>query len=415
MSKNFKVLLINPSDTQLSIITLEVRAAMQKKPPLGILSIGTYLREHTDFEIRLLDNQLELLKDEEMARLIQEYRPNVVGITVVSFKLSSAYKITRVVKESLPSAHICWGGPHLSIFPRESLHLPEVDSIVLGDGEIPFTLLCQNLSEARKIEDIQGVYTIHNEPDDYQFQDYAYTDLDKLPIPDITLLPYRKYRAFLTNDLIATAVTSRGCPYRCIFCKLDSNRIRLISLENIIRLLEAYMDLGIKEIEFYDETFNLDTQRVIEFADYVINKKLKFKWSFRGRIDKVNAKMLELIKEAGCQRIQYGVESGVERVLKILNKGITVDQIKHCFRLTNLIKIDTVAYFMLGNPRETLQEMDQTIQLAREIKPTYLGYAIFNISPGTEAYKMALDEGVIQMDYWREYAASPKGNIPVLF
>jgi len=415
MSKNFKVLLINPSYAQqLYTTTLDVHESMERKPPLGILSIGTYLKEHTDFEVRLLDNQLEGLKDDEVARLIQKYRPDVVGTTVVSFKLYSAYRVTQVVKESLASTYVCWGGPHLSIFPKASLHLPGVDFIVLGDGEIPFTQLCQNLSEGKKIEDIQGVYTIDSEPHNSQFQDYVDTNLDELPMPDITLLPYKKYRAFLTNDLMATAITSRGCPYRCIFCKLDFNRIRLVPIENVIQLLEAYIDLGIKEIEFYDETFNLNTSRVIEFANLVINKGLKFKWSFRGRVDAVNTKMLELIKEAGCQRIQYGVEAGTDRVLKILKKGTTVDQVKRCFGLTNPIKIDTVAYFILGNPGETLEEMNQTIQLAREIKPTYLEYSIFNISPGTESYKMALDEGVIQRDCWREYAANQDENMPVL-
>jgi radical SAM superfamily enzyme YgiQ (UPF0313 family) len=415
MPNNFKILLINPPYAhQVYTTTRDVHEAMERKPPLGILSIGTYLKKYTDFEVRLLDNQLEALKDDEVARLIQEYRPDVVGITVVSFKLYSAYRITQVVKESLPSAHLCWGGPHLSIFPKESLHLPGVDAIVLGDGEIPFRRLCQNLSEGKKIEGVQGVYTIDNEPHDSQFQDYVHTNLDELPMLDITLLPYKRYRAFLTNGLMATAITSRGCPYRCIFCKLDFNRIRLVSIENVIRLLETYIDLGIKEVEFYDETFNLNTNRVIEFANHVINKGLKFKWSFRSRVDKVNDEMLKLIKRAGCQRIQYGVEAGTDRVLEILKKEITVDQIKQCFRLTNKVKIDTVAYFILGNPGETLEEMNKTIQLAREIKPTYLEYAIFNISPGTESYKMALDEGVIWRDYWREYAASPDENMPVL-
>lgn len=414
MSK-FKILLINPAYiSQLYTTTKDVHQAMERKPPLGILSIGTYLRQDTDFEVKLLDNQLEALKDEELARLIRDYRPDVVGITVVSFKLYSAYRVTQVVKESSPSTHVCWGGPHLSIFPKESLHLPGVNSIILGEGQIPFTRLCQNLSDGRKIEDIQGVYTIENEPDDHQFHEYLHPNSNALPMPDITLLPYKKYRAFLTNDLMATAITSRGCPHRCIFCRLNFSNIRLLPIEKVIQLIESYLDLGIKEIEFYDETFNLNIKRVIEFANHVIKKRLKFRWSFRGRVDVVNNEMLQLVKESGCQRIQYGVEAGTDRVLKILKKGTTVDDIRRCFELTNRVKIDTVAYFILGNPGETLEEMNRTIELAREIKPTYLEYAIFNISPGTESYEMALQQEVIKRDYWREYAANPDVNMPVL-
>lgn len=416
MVRKFKILLINPQYLhQLYTTTLDVHAAMERKPPLGILSIGTYLKRNTDFEIRLLDNQLEVLKGEELAELIQEYQPDVVGITVVSFKLYPAYKVTQVVKQISPSTHVCWGGPHLSIFPKESLYLKGVDSIILGDGEVPFTKLCQNLSEGKDIEEIQGVYTLKNgTSQNSKFQDYVYKNLNDLPMPDITLLLYRKYRTFLTNNLMATAVTSRGCPYRCIFCKLDFNRIRLVAIQEVIKLIEKYIELGIREIEFYDETFNLNIKRIIQFSNFVINKGLKFKWSFRGRVDAVSAEMLKLIKEAGCQRIQYGVEAGTDRILKVLKKGITVEQVKECFRLTNQAKIDTVAYFILGNPGETSEDMNQTIRLAREIKPTYLEYAIFNISPGTESYKMALNEGIIKRDYWREYAAKPDGDMPVL-
>lgn len=416
MLKKIKALLINPQfPYQLYTTMKDVHEAMERKPPLGILSIGTYLKNNTDFEIKLLDNQLEVLNEEQLVQFIQNYKPDVIGLTVVSFKLYSAYVLTQIIKKNFPSVHICWGGPHLSIFPKESLSLNGVDSIVLGDGEVPFVLLCQRLSEGKKIEDIPGLYTRESEVlDNGQLKDYVFTNLDKLSISDITLLPYNKYRAYLTNNPMATAITSRGCPYRCIFCKLDFNKIRLISIEKVIQTVESYIQLGIKEIEFYDETFNLNTKRVIDFANSIIKRGLRFKWSFRGRVDAVNIEMLKLIKEAGCQRIQYGVEAGTDRILRILKKGTTVDQIKRCFQLTNCVKIDTVAYFILGNPEETLDEMNQTIKLAREINPTYLEYAIFNISPGTESYKMALAQGLIQRDYWREFAANPDKNMPIL-
>lgn len=415
-AKRMKILLINPQfPYQLFTTMADVHLAMARKPPLGILSIGTYLKKYTDFEIKLLDNELENLKEPDLVKLILDYKPDCIGITVVSFKLYSAYIITQVIKKNLPDAHICWGGPHLSIYPGESLNLSGIDSIVLGDGEKPFKLLCENLARGETIADIPGLYTKNNTPgNEGQFQSYFAADLNELPNPDITLLPYKKYRAFLTNNLMATAITSRGCPYRCIFCKLDFNEIRLISMDKVIRLIESYLALGIKEVEFYDETFNLNTQRVIEFAQQVLDKGLKFSWSFRGRVNAVSPQMLGLIKNSGCQRIQYGVEAGNDRVLGILKKGITVEMIKRCFELTNKSKIDTVAYFILGNPQETLEEMRQTIKLAREIKPTYLEYAIFNISPGTESYKMALEQGVIKKDFWREYAACPDKNMPVL-
>lgn len=388
---------------------------MKNKPPLGILFIGNYLKDKTGFEVKLLDNQLENLNDRQLIRFIRSFKPSVVGISVVSFKLYPAYRITQVIKKNFPSIHLCWGGPHLSIFPQESLRLPRVDSIILGDGEIPFTRLCQNLSQGKKIKSITGLYTLENEPSsNRQFKHYTCQDLNKLPLPDLTLLPYQRYRAFLTQSSMATAITSKGCPYRCIFCKLDFSKVRLLSIDRVIQLVESYLKLGIKEIEFYDETFNLNPQRVIDFANQILKKDLKFKWSFRGRVSPVNAKMLKLAKKAGCQRIQYGVEAGTNRVLRILKKGVTLKDIRRCFRLTNQAAIETVAYFILGSPGETLEEMSQTIKLAKEIKPTYLEYAIFNISPGTESYEMALKAKVIQRDYWQEYAQKPTPKMPIL-
>jgi radical SAM superfamily enzyme YgiQ (UPF0313 family) len=410
-----RVLLINPPyPYQLVTTTRDVHEAMERKPPLGILSIASYLRTDPQLDVRCLDMQSDGVSEEGLVSLIRESRPDVVGISVVSFKLSSAYRITQAVKAAGPLTHVCWGGPHLSIYPKESLHLSGVDSIILGDGEVPFMKLCAGLRAGKGAGGIEGIYTLANEPGEGQFRDYVHADLDALPAPDITLLPYQKYRAFLTNDLMSTAITSRGCPHRCIFCKLDVSRIRLLSIEKVVSLVESYLALGVKEIEFYDETFNINTKRVAQFASEIIRRKLRFKWSFRGRVDAVDLDMLRLAKKAGCQRIQYGVEAGTDRVLTVLRKGISVAQVRRCFELTNKAGIDTVAYFILGNPTETMDEMRQTVRLAREVAPTYIEFSIFNISPGTESYRMALEQGVIDRDYWREFAADPRRQMPIL-
>jgi len=265
------------------------------------------------------------------------------------------------------------------------------------------------------VEEIQGVYTNENAPaENGEFQSHLETDLDTLPSPDITLLPYERYRAFLTGSQMFTAVTSRGCPHKCIFCRLDHEDIRLISIDKIVDSMEQYVSMGVKEVEFYDETFNLNVKRVKEFAQKVIDRRLKFKWSFRGRVNAINAELLSLIKEAGCQRIQFGVEAGTDRLLDVLKKGITVSQIKECFKLTTQAKIDSVAYLILGNPSETVEEMYQTNELVKEIKPTYLEYSLFIILPGTTSHTTALEQKLLKKDYWREYAKNPIEKCPFL-
>lgn len=410
------ILLINPAYFTEKITTTmeDVHLAMERKPPLGLLSISAYLREHSDHDVTILDNQLEQLDDTALEQYLLSHNPDVVGVTVVSFKLWEAFQVSTLVRRVLPEAHITWGGPHLAIYPEESLALDCVDSIVLDDGETPTMELCDHLEKGESLEGITGLYTQNTLPVSGEYEGAINPELDELPFLDLQEVPYERYTAYLTGDRMATLLTSRGCPFRCIFCRLDTRKIRLQSVDRVIEQIKRYVALGVREVEFYDETFNITTARVKEFAEKLLAEKIDIRWSFRGRIDQVDREMLQAIKAAGCQRIQYGVESGSDRVLDKLRKGTKVSDIRRCFQLTNEVGIDTVAYLILGSPGETMDDMQQTIDLVREVRPTYIEYAIFNLSPGTQAYKMALEEGVIASDIWREYAANPTAEMPVL-
>ncbi|MFC1701015.1 B12-binding domain-containing radical SAM protein [Patescibacteria group bacterium] len=412
--KRFKVLLINPPYFFNVSAAKVTHLAMGKKPPLGILYLATYLKKYSEFNIKIIDAELGKMTEKDVENVILEFNPDVVGISVVSFKLYSVFKILKIIRKISCKIHICLGGPHLKIYPRETLNYSEVDSIIIGDGEIPFLEVCKNLSESKLIEGINGCYTKKNIPIDGEFVKFEMSDLSILPDPDLTLLDYKKYRSFLTNEMIATVVTSRGCPYNCIFCQLDP-KVRLVSISKVVDQIENYLRLGIKEIEFYDETFNISIQRVIEFAEEIINRGLKFNWSFRGRVNVVSEEMLRKIKRAGCQRIQYGVEAGSNRILVAIKKGITVEMIKECFELTRKVGIETVSYFMIGNPGEKEEDIMQTIDFSREIKSDYVNFAIFLLVPGVEAYRMALEQGIINRDYWLEYSINPQESLPMLY
>lgn len=412
--KNFKILLINPPYFFNKSAAKVTHLAMDKKPPLGILYVATYLKKKSNFDVKILDAELEKMNEEEIHQAILDFQPDVVGISVVSFKLYPVYKIIKLIKKILPTTHVCLGGPHLKIYPQETLNYPEVDSIVVGDGEIPFLKICQNLSENKSLEEIDGCYTLKNLPTDGKFKTFDTPDLNELPMPDLSLVNYKKYRSFLTNEIIMTMVTSRGCPYNCIFCQLDQ-RVRMLKIKRVVDEIEYFLNLGIKEIEFYDETFNISVKRVIEFADEVKARGLKFSWSFRGRVNTVNEEMLKKIKAIGCQRIQYGVEAGCDETLRNIKKGITTQMIKNCFELTRKIGIETVAYFMIGNPKETERHVKETIAFACSIKPDFVNFAIFLLVPGVEAYRMALTEKIIDKDYWLEYIHQPKEKLPMLY
>jgi radical SAM superfamily enzyme YgiQ (UPF0313 family) len=157
----------------------------------------------------------------------------------------------------------------------------------------------------------------------------------------------------------------------------------------------------------YDDTFTIDRQRVFDICDLIIAQKLDIKWDIRARVNTVDREMLERLKQAGCVRIHYGVESGTEKILKVLRKGITLEQVEKAFALTREVGIETLAYFMIGNPTETEEDIKKTINFIKKIKPDYVHIAATIPFPATNLYRMALEQKIIPRDVWLEFAKNP--------
>jgi radical SAM superfamily enzyme YgiQ (UPF0313 family) len=168
------------------------------------------------------------------------------------------------------------------------------------------------------------------------------------------------------------------------------------------------VDLGIREFLFYDDTFTVHRRRVLDICQGIVQNGFDISWDIRTRIDTVDEEMLRALKRAGCSAVHYGVEAGSQRVLERLNKCITIDRAKEIFRLTTAIGMDTLAYFMIGNPGETIEDIRETLDLALEIQPDFLHLTIFTPFPATRLYQEALEAGIIENDVWREFAADPK-------
>jgi len=162
--------------------------------------------------------------------------------------------------------------------------------------------------------------------------------------------------------------------------------------------------LGIKDIFFYDDTFSVSMKRVMDICDEYKRRGLTIKWDIRTRVNVVNEDLLKNMRSANCTRIHFGVESAVPRIVKELQKGITADQVEKAFDMCHRIGIKTLAYFMMGNPSETLDDVKETLAMARRIKPDYMQMTILSPFPATTIYMRALKEGVVVGDPWREYA-----------
>jgi anaerobic magnesium-protoporphyrin IX monomethyl ester cyclase len=407
-----KVLLVNPPrENELTgnnpALIDEARGF---NPPLGLLYLAGYLKEKTSHQVEICDAQVEELSYPALNERIRESGPDLVGLTAMTFTLLDVVKTARLVKDLDPSLPVVVGGVHAFLYPEETVNLPEIDYVLGGEGEESFALLLDRLENRGDLDTVPGLTyrkdgRVHSSP-----SPPLCADLDSLPFPARRLTPYGKYSSVMARrQPITTMFTSRGCPFRCSFCARPhlGKQFRYRSAENVVEEMEECVGLGIREFLIYDDTFTVNRDRAIAVAEEIIRRELKIGWDIRARVDCVDREMLKILKAAGCERIHYGVEAGTEKILKVLNKGITLEKARETIALTRKIGIETLAYFMIGSPTETREDILETIRFALELKPDFVHATILCPFPGTAIYEQGLREGVFPRDHWREFAANP--------
>ncbi|HIE43398.1 MAG TPA: radical SAM protein [Candidatus Omnitrophica bacterium] len=414
-----KVLLINPL-AQYTIVGNNPSIIEEERgynPPLGLLYLASSTLRNTSHQIEVIDAQVEELTYEELRERIANQKPDVVGITAMTLTLVDVLKTARLVKEISKRIRVVLGGPQVNIYPEETIRHEEVDFLVLGEGELTFSLLLDNLENIRKLKEIKGILFKHEGEIVATGNPEFISELDSLPFPLRTLTPYWRYTSLLAKrSPITTMITSRGCPYKCVFCDRPhlGRKFRARSAENVVDEIEECVNMGIKEILIYDDTFTVSRRRVIDICDEIISRKLDIVWDVRARVDNVDREMLRKMRQAGCERIHYGVEAGTEKILKVLKKGITLEDAKRAFRTTKEVGMSTLAYFMIGSPEEKREEILKTLEFARELNPDFVHITITTPFPGTELYRMGLKKGIIR-DFWREFSKDPDPDFPVQY
>jgi len=386
-------------------------------PPLGLLYVASMVEKTLpDCKVTVVDADAEKHTYTDIRNLAKTIKPDIVGITATSFTLIDALLTAQAVKEATEyKTHICVGGPHPCIYPFETLQSEFVDSVIVGEGEFSFAKLIKLLTQNQLSEDnidgilyklptgeIRGSNTIN-----------YIQDLNILPHPARHLIRQENYWSILSEGKPATSViTSRGCPYRCVFCDRPTvgKNFRFRSAANVVDELESTARKGVGFFLFYDDTFTVNKKRVLEVCEEIVRRRLNIRWDIRARVDNIDEEILRALKKAGCVGIHYGVESGNPEILKNLSKGITVEQVRTAFRLTKKAGIRTLAYFMIGNPGETKEQMLESIEFAKEISPDYLHIGILTPFPATPIYKKGLADGILKEDYWLNFAKHPDKN-----
>lgn len=381
------------------------------KPPLGILYVASTLADRSAHEVLVVDAVAERLSFEDIAERARAFNPAVVGLSAWTDFWYPTYRTGQLIKEVLPDAHLSIGGPHVGIYPQETLDVPFVDSVIVGDGEIPFLYLCNMVANGETGNAMPGLHLkafgVKPGPDTF----YIHGTLDDLPHPDRTLLPITNYGSVLSHErFVTTMITSRGCPHRCTFCKLNFQKNIARSAASVIDEFKKIHALGIREVEVYDDTFTWSRKRLIDICKGLIDADLKIEWAIRDRVSarSIDEETLNLMYRAGCRRIHYGVESGVQRVIDRMKKRITLDQARRAVRLAKQAKMTVLTYFMFGNLDETVEDMEKTIDFAIELDADFAQFSITIPYAGTEMYDEARASGIIEDDYWVEHARRPE-------
>jgi radical SAM superfamily enzyme YgiQ (UPF0313 family) len=404
-----RLLLIRPParHTVESEVPDAVEAENLSYPPLSLMALATFIRSESEYPCQILDAQLDHLDYPELESRVRKIKPDVVGITCFTVQLVDVHKTVAACRRA-GVKYVVLGGPHINDFPKESVGLRGVDAVVKGEGQKALLELLHVWSSGRVAKGILGVMA---HPDDPIPEEDVYfsNDLDDYPIVDRTLVDYKRYYDVLgKGGMFTSMVTSRGCPFRCTFCNTPRHRYRVQSPQRVCDEIEACLNLGINELYFVDDTFNITNRRVHDLCDEIFRRNLKISWTVRFRVKGVDRPLLEKMKAAGCSRIQMGVEQGTEEGLKRLKKDVTKSEVEAAFRICREVGIHTVAYFLIGTPVErTRQDVIQTIKYSIHLKPDFVMYNILTPFPGTTLYDEGLEDGVLDIVPWKKFMLEP--------
>lgn len=348
---------------------------------------------------------------QEIRKVVEKFEPDLVGITALTGTYKSAEMIAEIVKSHDPKITLVIGGVHPMILPDEVTNNKMFDLVVRGEGENTFL----EIARGEKKENILGLtYRDDNGTVVHNLERPFIKDLDTIPFPARDL--YINETESMDYGYI---MTGRGCPFQCTYCaskKIWNRQARFRSEQNVIDELKYVLKtFGTRSFYFIDDTFTLDRKRAKKICQMIIDEGMDIEWICDTRVDTLDEELLNLMKRSGCNRVKIGVESGSDRILKKIKKGINKDQIRRAVSLIRKAGIDFTIYLMIGFPTETDEEVHETIDFARELNPKYYSLSILAPYPGTEIYEDVIGSGItLPKEHWEYFFHQSKDMILTL-
>jgi radical SAM superfamily enzyme YgiQ (UPF0313 family) len=371
--------------------------------PLGLACVAA-ATQNAGHEVALLDLMFEGDPKLGIRTSIEDFRPNVIGISVRNiddqnmlqpqFLLAPVRDVIASCR-GLSNAPIILGGAGYSIFPESALRYLGADMGIQGEGEVVFPLVLERLGKGAQVSDIPGVWLPGQTPDARSFE----KNLDALPLPEPSLwIP----SGADDRNLWVPLQSRRGCPLDCTFCStsmIEGRPMRRRSPTPVVKWLAKLRETGCRNFNFVDNTFNLPPTYARDLCRQIIEAKLDLHlWCliYPKHVDK---ELVELMRQAGCRQISFGFESGSDRMLRTLNKQFNSHEVSAAAELFAEAGMKRMGFLLLGGPGETKGSVEESLSLADSLNLEALKITVgLRLYPQTPLARIALAKGVISAD-----------------
>lgn len=373
-------------------------------PSLGLGYLAAVARQE-GYSVKIIDSNAQRLWGTRLVKNILSNNPRWVGISATTLTIDTVGKIAREIKKRSPKTIVIVGGAHMTAVPVETLkRYKAIDIGVIGEGEEVLKNLLYTLDKKRSLKKVSSLAIRDGTEIVITGNRGFIQNLDSLPLPAWDLFPnfpsgYRPALNTFKKLPAAHLFTSRGCSGTCLFCdrSVFGRVTRMHSAKKMMEMVE-YMatNYGISEIQFYDDNIALFPERLEQFCKALIKSKLNVSWTCQARCDMLSERKLKLMKKAGCWQIGLGIESGSDKILKMLRKGETKKLMKKAVELTNKAGIEAKGYFILGSPGETKETLRETVNFILSVPLTYVHTTFFTPYPGSAAFWIAEKYGIFK-------------------
>ncbi|MDD5222748.1 MAG: radical SAM protein [bacterium] len=378
--------------------------------PFSLFFLAASIEKHTQYEVQIVDLEQRKYRNIPLKTVFGESNSQIYGITATTLTRYEAVKIAKYIKKSHPDVMVIAGGVHFMHCAEDTLNsVPEIDIVVRGEGEIIIVELANAICRRQNIEHIKGI-TYRKDGKIAVNQDEALVeDLDGLPYySKFSWDEYPEYLFGYPERIRAISVmSSRGCPFNCVFCTKAGMKYRVRNAKNIVDEIQNLMDkFDVAGVNFLDLTFTADSNHLTAVCNEMINRRLNLKWWCESRAN-ISLDLLDIMKRAGCVSTVVGVESGSPRILSAISKNISLDQVLAFCRKCSDLEIFAIPYFMFSLPGEKKRDLKLTLDLIIRLeKLRGIGPCAFQptlIMPGTEIERISYKRGFLKKGFsWYE-------------